>query len=693
MKTLHLGIIIIFGASLGIVNHEVFADASNVVIQNIQVQPSTIKVGDKFAVTTTLVNNSTFPVVLDSGTCYPNRDITHVPFFTVIFDNHTKIKETNSGACAGVGLLQILNSGTNTTQTSPDYSVTYIATESGTANLTVSFSYHVVNQTDPTQSNLEQKISKSFLFTIYNNTQTIPANLNHSNPTNFSQHLMAPLEQFKSGIAAKDVKCIDGFQLIIKSEDGSPACVKPSSVQKLVDWGWALTRLSVDGLKETYSIGEKINFTINFQGLKHYCDYPHVGISDSNQNVVWKSKDITSMCISTPFSPLPYVNQRFDLNSTYGEPIVINEVGNYTLKVTLYGVSIEKVFTVIANQTSMNQNSNSTGTTQLHASFMDCDTPYNPKSGFQSPLYHNGTRISTGYTPVFYMPMNSTGKLCVHYANWDKPKQVGVRMFEANDLAQDAKSITISDSKTIPTGNSTIVYTINSANKAGFYGMSFFCGGMPFAVGYDNQSRIVPSDFPWLKETFFCPAITFNSDIIGTSGIGIYYITETTREQIGYNITGVSVSSTHPSSTSQNVTFTLNIRTYDAGAKLWFDYKDSNAIKFIGDPLLKEDPNPCAWTFTNDRSVDHAQWLKLVGGFRVTDNPVTIPSYSNGTYTFSIFAKNLDNGWYGMSPMIFSESSNSNIPLETLGGQAIASYYPITMGLDSNLNPSGVCVK
>ncbi|MGI0046575.1 MAG: hypothetical protein ACREBB_05235 [Nitrosotalea sp.] len=48
----------------------------------------------------------------------------------------------------------------------------------------------------------------------------------------------APLEQLKSGIRAKDVICRQGFQLIIKIEDGSPACVKPETAQKLVEYRW-----------------------------------------------------------------------------------------------------------------------------------------------------------------------------------------------------------------------------------------------------------------------------------------------------------------------------------------------------------------------------------------------------------------------------------------------------------------------
>ena len=49
----------------------------------------------------------------------------------------------------------------------------------------------------------------------------------------------SPLKQIKSGTLAKDVQCRADLQLVIKAEDNSPACVKPSSVAKLVLWAWA----------------------------------------------------------------------------------------------------------------------------------------------------------------------------------------------------------------------------------------------------------------------------------------------------------------------------------------------------------------------------------------------------------------------------------------------------------------------
>jgi dipeptidyl aminopeptidase/acylaminoacyl peptidase len=50
----------------------------------------------------------------------------------------------------------------------------------------------------------------------------------------------SPLKQFKSGVSASNVVCNKGFQLILKKEDNSPACVKPEDVLKLLARSWGL---------------------------------------------------------------------------------------------------------------------------------------------------------------------------------------------------------------------------------------------------------------------------------------------------------------------------------------------------------------------------------------------------------------------------------------------------------------------
>lgn len=48
----------------------------------------------------------------------------------------------------------------------------------------------------------------------------------------------SPLLQFKSGIEARDIVCKAGLQLMIKAEDGSPACVTSTGAQMLIARGW-----------------------------------------------------------------------------------------------------------------------------------------------------------------------------------------------------------------------------------------------------------------------------------------------------------------------------------------------------------------------------------------------------------------------------------------------------------------------
>ena len=50
----------------------------------------------------------------------------------------------------------------------------------------------------------------------------------------------SPLKQFKSGIAAKDVICKEGFTLITKASNNMPACVTLQTYYNLVSRGWTV---------------------------------------------------------------------------------------------------------------------------------------------------------------------------------------------------------------------------------------------------------------------------------------------------------------------------------------------------------------------------------------------------------------------------------------------------------------------
>jgi hypothetical protein len=51
--------------------------------------------------------------------------------------------------------------------------------------------------------------------------------------------ISSPLKQFKNGTKPELVECNSGLSLIIKNNDGHPACVKPETKVQLIDRNWA----------------------------------------------------------------------------------------------------------------------------------------------------------------------------------------------------------------------------------------------------------------------------------------------------------------------------------------------------------------------------------------------------------------------------------------------------------------------
>lgn len=218
----------------------------------------------------------------------------------------------------------------------------------------------------------------------------------------------SPLKQFKSGIKVEDVQCYNGLSLVIKKEDGSPACVKPDTASTLIYHGWASSV-----------------FGISFEG---------------------------------------------------GRTFVIPDI---------------------------------------LAAYVPCTTKY--------------LQSDTDVT-VLYMPANSIGKICLRYSNInDTPETISaIRIFDPNNSYQNVTSVKIwnnlENNYTIPKGDSNVIYWIQTGNQTGFYGMDLFCGGMPFAIGYGNNSNITSSDFPFLGITHSCPIMSYGVNIEGLTGIGVKYI-------------------------------------------------------------------------------------------------------------------------------------------------------------------------
>ncbi|MGB9002377.1 MAG: hypothetical protein WCC52_01035 [Nitrosotalea sp.] len=85
----------------------------------------------------------------------------------------------------------------------------------------------------------EQNRTLEFGILPYNASYTIMLYGTSMNTTGIIMHHdILPLKQFKSGTPVNNVKCNDGLQLVIKDEDGSPACVKSDTVNILITRGW-----------------------------------------------------------------------------------------------------------------------------------------------------------------------------------------------------------------------------------------------------------------------------------------------------------------------------------------------------------------------------------------------------------------------------------------------------------------------
>ncbi len=97
-----------------------------------------------------------------------------------------------------------------------------------------------------------------------------------------------PLEQFRTGAAANDVKCNTDLVLILKLEDGTPACVKPDDAYILIYRSWAK---------------EFIQYTANNSSL---CEGTQVSSGEIGQNIfpvlIMSPNSTATVCVTYKFN-------------------------------------------------------------------------------------------------------------------------------------------------------------------------------------------------------------------------------------------------------------------------------------------------------------------------------------------------------------------------------------------------------
>lgn len=69
-----------------------------------------------------------------------------------------------------------------------------------------------------------------------------------------------PLKQISQGVEPSHVTCTEGKAIVLKQSNGLPACVNPSSVEKLILRGWAIHILpdysNENNNSEIFNLGE-----------------------------------------------------------------------------------------------------------------------------------------------------------------------------------------------------------------------------------------------------------------------------------------------------------------------------------------------------------------------------------------------------------------------------------------------------
>lgn len=93
--------------------------------------------------------------------------------------------------------------------------------------------------------NLDNLFTTSVMIALFFTISFIPAQAVQITESDVHDHLQmvafkSPLAQFMDNIPLNEISCPQGLELIMKKTNGVPACVKPSTVQILIERGWGL---------------------------------------------------------------------------------------------------------------------------------------------------------------------------------------------------------------------------------------------------------------------------------------------------------------------------------------------------------------------------------------------------------------------------------------------------------------------
>ncbi len=201
-------------------------------------------------------------------------------------------------------------------------------------------------------------------------------------------YIPPPLQQLKTGIGSSDVACKVGLDLMIKTNDGLPVCVRYPTANVLLERGWAKETISIMTSPET-TIIIPVNSSIRSNGFTFTPSVVKVVIG-TNNTVRWinmdsVTNDITSSSVSFRSGLI---------ESGYAWTHTFHKSGMYRYYSTIH-TWLKGTVIVVENNTSSQQISHSTET--------------NPFGIVGLMYYYGGGPCGVGACPLntFNLKMNS----------------------------------------------------------------------------------------------------------------------------------------------------------------------------------------------------------------------------------------------------------------------------------------------
>lgn len=167
-----------------------------------------------------------------------------------------------------------------------------------------------------------------------------------------------PLKQYHVGVPGQNIMCNEDLFLVHKY-DGTPACVKPETKQKLIQRGWTgfilpsigsttktekHVEISLIGFVHGQLVNEPISdFIIKLEGFGYNYHEPELMIKTDEDKIIWTNEDFSSLHFQRTMPG--YFCKEYSFNEI-GGPVIINQTGYHYFFITFEGQQLTQGFSV-----------------------------------------------------------------------------------------------------------------------------------------------------------------------------------------------------------------------------------------------------------------------------------------------------------------------------------------------------------